>query len=174
MMMSALQAGGLPVLTDGLRKADPNNPKGYFEYEPVKKLPKGQTGWLLSAHGKAVKVISALLRYLPDNFHYRVIFMERDIDEILASQKRMLARADKKEEKPLPDEQLRHEYTKHLMAVKDWLKAQDWIEVLTISYNQILRDPVAAFKKVDAFLELRLDIDGMAQIVDPRLYREQN
>ena len=68
MMMSALEAGGLPLLTDGLRQADLNNPKGYFEYEPVKKLPKGQTGWLLSADGKAVKVISALLTYLPEDF----------------------------------------------------------------------------------------------------------
>jgi hypothetical protein len=174
MMMSALEAGGLPILTDGLRKADPSNPKGYYEYEPVKKLSEGQTEWLRSAQGKAVKVISALLHYLPDDFYYRVIFMERDIDEILASQKRMLARADKIEEKPLSDTQLRQEYAKHLVAVKKWLNTQNWIEALMISYNQILRDPVAAFKMVDAFLALNLDIDAMAQTIDPKLYREQN
>ena len=173
MMMSSLEAGGLPLLTDGLRQADPNNPKGYFEYEPVKKLPKGKTGWLLSAHGKAVKVISALLVNLPDDFNYKVIFMERDLDEILASQRRMLERSDKKEGKPIEDAQLRRDYQAHLDAVKDWLKLQDWLSVLFISYNQILRDPMAAFKMVDAFLEPPLDVEAMARVVEPALYREQ-
>jgi hypothetical protein len=174
MMMSALQAGGMPLLTDGLRQADPNNPKGYYEYEVVKKLPKGQTGWLLSAHGKAVKVISALLGYLPEDFEYRVIFMERDLDEILASQKHMLERSEKNEAEPIEDAQLRKDYQEHLESVKIWLNKQDWIKVLTISYNQVLCDPLAAFEEVDAFLAPTLDLDAMAQIVDPGLYREKN
>ena len=171
--MSALKAGGLSLLTDGLRQADPNNPKGYFEYEPVKRLPKGQTGWLLSAHGKAVKVISALLTDLPEDFNYQVIFMERDLDEILASQRRMLERSNKNEVKPIEDAQLRRDYQAHLAAVKGWLNSQDWLSVLFISYNQVLHDPLAAFKKVDAFLEPRLDVAAMVQVVDPTLYREQ-
>ena len=174
MMMSALKAGGLPLLTDGLREADPNNPKGYFEYEPVKKLPKGQTNWLLSADGKAVKVISALLSYLPEDFRYQVIFMERDLDEILASQRRMLERSDKKDTQPIDDAQLRKDYQAHLENVKDWLRSQDWLSVLFISYNQVLRDPMAAFQKVGAFIEIDLDMEAMARVVDPTLYREQN
>ncbi len=173
MMMSALHAGGLPLLFDGLRKADASNPKGYYEYEPVKKLPKAQTRWLLSARGKAVKIISALLTYLPEDFNYRVIFMERNIDEILASQKRMLERAEREETKLVSDEKLRTEYQEHLKAVKDWLDTQDWIEVLYISYNHVLDHPVEAFQKVEAFLDLKLDVDAMAQVVDPKLYREQ-
>ena len=173
MMMSALQAGGLPLLIDGQREADPNNPRGYYEYETVKKLPKGQTGWVLSAHGKAVKVISALLSYLPEDFHYRVIFMERNIDEILASQKRMLERDGIKEEKAPIDAQLRKDYQDHLGAIMEWLESQDWIDVLTISYNQVLSQPVEVFQEVDRFLAPRLDVEAMAHVVDPSLYREQ-
>jgi len=173
MMMSALQAGGLPLLTDELRQADLNNPKGYFVYEAVKKLAKGETGWLLSAQGKAVKVISALLCYLPGDYNYKVIFMERDLDEILTSQKRMLERSKTEETKPIGDAQLREEYQEHLTTIKSWLESQDWIILLTISYNQVLQDPVAAFEKVDAFLDSRLDVEAMVRIVDPGLYREQ-
>ena len=174
MMMSALQAGGVPLLTDHQRQADSNNPRGYFEYEQVKTLPKGQSGWLLSAHGRAVKIISALLSYLPDEFCYQVIFMERDIDEILASQKRMLERSGITEKSHLSDENLRREYQEHLSTVRTWLSSQDWLSFLMISYNQVLRDPRAAFQKVDAFLECDLDVDAMTRVVDLSLYREQN
>jgi len=101
MMMSALKEGGMLLLVDGIREPDGNNPKGYFEYEPVKKLPKGSFNWLSAAKGKAVKIISALLEFLPEDYQYRVIFMERDIDEILASQKRMLSRARWLKKNPL-------------------------------------------------------------------------
>ena len=36
LMMQMLSAGGLPALTDDLREADESNPRGYFEFEPVK------------------------------------------------------------------------------------------------------------------------------------------
>src|SRR5512138_3362092 len=92
MMMKMLAEGGLPVLTDSIRTADEDNPNGYFELEVVKKLAEGQRAWLSDAGGKLVKVISALLEFLPPEYHYRVLFMERQIAEILASQQKMLAR----------------------------------------------------------------------------------
>ena len=101
MMMKMLIAGGLPALTDGLRVADENNPKGYFELEQVKQLPEGDTGWVQTARGKAVKVISYLLESLPGEVSYRVIFMQRDLDEVLLSQKRMLDRDGKPEGMPM-------------------------------------------------------------------------
>ncbi len=90
MMMKMLEQGGLQVVTDSLRTADDDNPKGYYEFETVKQMPSGQTAWLDGAQGKVVKVISALLEYLPSKYHYKVIFMERAIGEVLASQKKML------------------------------------------------------------------------------------
>lgn len=172
MMMSALQAGGLPLLVDGQRGPDLSNPKGYFEYELVKKLPAGRNDWLLPAQGKAVKVISTLLGHLPDDFQYKVIFMERNIEEILVSQGRMLERTGKQEIQPLNDEILRDEFLTHLSEVKGWLEEQDWMEVLYISYNDVLCQPIKTFQKVDAFLKKGLDVGAMAQVVDPALYRE--
>jgi len=174
MMMSALKAGGMPLLTDEIRGADPNNPKGYYEFERVKKLPKGDVAWLNSARGKAVKVISALLEYLPPDYHYHVIFMERNLEEILASQHRMLVRTGKEQHHPVADETIRQSYQNHLSEVKFYLEDKDWIETLYVSYNQILQQPLEGFKGVAVFLDGRVDPAAMAKVVDPSLYREKN
>lgn len=173
MMMSALRAGGMDLLTDQVRSADANNPKGYYEFERVKKLPKGDTDWLESAKGKAVKIISALLAYLPDDYRYRIIFMERNIEEILASQQRMLERTGKQDEHPVPDEVLSQSYYDHLQEQKNWLADQDWIQTLYISYNEVLRRPVESFEQIAAFLDQCVDPLEMVKIVDRDLYREQ-
>ena len=89
LMMQMLEAGGVPILTDGERACDADNPKGYYEYEPVKALQNGDSDWLDKAEGKAVKVISFLLRHLPQKHRYRVVFMNRNLDEVLASQEKM-------------------------------------------------------------------------------------
>ena len=174
MMMSALKAGGMPLLIDGLREADRNNPKGYFEYEPVKKLSKGRVEWIHSAEGKAVKIISALLEYLPKEYQYKIIFMERDLEEILASQKRMLKRSGVVENEPISDQDMKKSYQAHLKQVKSYLAETDWLDALYISYNQVLLDPVGEFRRVAEFLDNMVDPEEMARIVDPDLYRERH
>lgn len=174
MMMSALQAGGMPLLVDHIREADPNNPKGYFEFERVKQLPKGDFSWLRPARGKAVKVISALLEFLPEKFHYKVIFMERDMDEVLASQARMLARNGKQEDHPVSNDEIKQSYQAHLDKVLGLLAKGDWFQTLYVSYNDILCQPDLEFQKVANFLEVGLDPVRMAQIVDHGLYREKS
>ncbi len=172
MMMSALKNGGMSLLVDNVRQADANNPKGYFEFEMVKKLPKGDDSWLDIAHGKAVKIISALVTFLPDRYLYKIIFLERDMDEILASQQRMLTRLSKTADDGQSDEALRQSYTEHLEDISSWLGDQSWLQTLYVSYNDILRQPEKEFRKVAAFLEDRVDSQLMAQVVDPTLYRE--
>lgn len=173
MMMSALKAGGMPLMTDEVREADPNNPKGYYEFERVKKLSKGDDAWLDSASGKAVKVISALLEYLPPDYQYQVIFMERNIHEILASQRRMLVRTGKEQQHPVADETIQQSYQNHLSEVKSWLADKDWIDTLYVSYNQILQQPLEEFNRVAKFLEDRVNPRAMAKVVEPSLYREK-
>lgn len=173
MMMSALEAGGMPLLIDGIRESDVNNPKGYFELERAKKLPNGDTGWLNSAQGKAVKVISALLRYLPSDKQYRVIFMERDLDQILASQRKMLERLGKSDNGNVNEEEIRSSYQKHLAEVNSWLAEQPWIQTCYVSYNEVLQQPDAVFDRISDFLSHRVDPAAMIEVVDPLLYREQ-
>jgi len=156
------------------RKADQNNPKGYLEFERVKKLPKGDYDWLAIAQGKAVKIISALLTYLPECYQYKVIFLERDMDEILSSQQRMLERTNKIDEDNKSDEMLRQSYQEHIKKVSTWLEDQDWLQTLYVSYNEILRQPDIEFQKIAVFLDQLVDPQLMAQVVDPELYREKH
>ena len=173
MMMSALAAGGMQLLDDGERQADENNPKGYYEFERVKQLPKGDIGWLKLARGKAVKVISGLLEYLPDHFAYRIIFMERDIDELLDSQKRMLGRKGIESQQPVSEDEIRHAYQAHLRGVHAWLADQGNIKTLLVSYNEAMANPYDVFHRIADFLEGRVDPRAMTTVVDPRLYREK-
>jgi len=174
MMMSALKAGGLTLLTDEIRTADANNPKGYLEYERVKRLPEGDTEWLKEARGKVVKVISPLLAYFPDKYSYKVIFMERELNEILSSQARMLEQAGKQNQRSSSDEEVRISYQRHLEDVQAWLADQDRMDTLYVSYNRILRQPLKVFREVGRFLNGRVSPKLMTQVVDENLYRERN
>ena len=164
----------MPLVVDEIRQADANNPKGYYEFERVKKLPKGDTVWLATVPGKAVKIISALLEFLPQDYAYRIIFMERDLGEILASQQRMMIRNGK--ELGLADEenQLYQSFIDHLSTVNQWLAGRKGVQTLYVSYNDILSDPMAQFQKVAEFLEGKVNSAAMAKVVDPTLYREKS
>ncbi len=172
MMMKMLAAGGLPILTDNLRQADESNPKGYYEFERVKKLKENDTEWLAEARGKAVKIISALLEYLPPEHSYKIIFMRREMGEILASQKKMLVH-DGKPTDDVSDEKLATIYQKHLAKVESWLAQQPNIEVLYVSYNELLAEPQRNLPTILGFLNLSLDPDLMLQVIDPSLYRQR-
>jgi hypothetical protein len=172
MMMKMLDAGGIPPITDNIRTADEDNPKGYYEFERVKKMSEGDKAWVAEARGKSVKVISALLEQLPPEYPYKVLFMRRQMDEILASQKQMLIRSDKPTDK-VSDEQLAEMYRKHLAKVEAWLSGQPNIAVLNVDYNAMLRDPRPFLAEINRFLDDRLDIEKMAEIVDPALYRQR-
>lgn len=172
MMMKMLEVGGIPALTDGERAADPDNPKGYYEFERVKQLDKGDTAWLPKARGMAVKVISALLQHLPAGYSYRVVFIRRNIDEILASQRKMLVRRGEDPDK-VDDAQMAALFEKHVRQVESWLAQQPNIRTLYLHYSDILGDPLPRIAEVNAFLDGRLDEAAMAEVVEPDLYRNR-
>jgi hypothetical protein len=171
MMMKMLAEGGLPVLTDAIRSADEDNPNGYFELEVVKQLAEGQKDWLANADHKLVKVISALLEHLPPEHHYRVLFMERQIPEILASQRKMLARRN--ETSKLSDEEMQAQFTEHLKAIKYWLARQPNMDVLYVDYNRMMADPDQYLQKVASFIAMPLDLDKMRAVPNAQLYRNR-
>ncbi|MBN1935680.1 MAG: sulfotransferase domain-containing protein [Anaerolineae bacterium] len=172
MMMKMLQAGGMPILTDQVRQADEDNPKGYYELERVKQIQDDQA-WLQAAQGQAVKVISALLPKLPSSYTYKVIFMHRVMQEILDSQRQMLVRRGEPTDK-VSDEKLAAAFEKHLKSVHQWLVQQPNIDVLYVNYNSILKAPLQHAREIDAFLGLGLDTVQMAQAVDQSLYRQRH
>src|SRR5512143_3713217 len=162
MMMKMLAEGGLEVLTDSIRTADEDNPNGYFELEVVKQLAEGQKDWLANADHRLVKVISALLEHLPPEHHYKVIFMERQIAEILASQRKMLARRN--ETSKVSDEEMDAQFREHLKAIKYWLARQPNMEVLYVDYNRMMADPDQYLRKIASFIDLPLDLDKMRAV----------
>ena len=172
MMMKMLEAGGIPPLTDEIREADTDNPKGYYEFERVKKLDEGDTAWLEEAQGKAVKVISALLKYLPQGYTYKVIFMRRKMEEILASQRQMLIRRGEPTD-AASDEELMDLFAKHLAQVQSWVDEQPNVDVLYVSYNEVMENPLQQVVRVNHFLGDTLDVDNMVAVVDQVLYRQR-
>ncbi len=173
LMMQMLEAGGMHILTDRLRSADEDNPKGYYEFERVKKLKDGDTEWVADAQGKAVKVISALLEYLPAQYSYKLIFMQRDIREILASQKQMLLRRGEAGGQ-VTDEALARLFSEHLSRVESWLDAQPNMDVFYMHYSTLLQDTEMAVQNLDRFLGLQLDLTSMKAIPDKSLYRQRS
>lgn len=172
MMMNMLQASGLPLITDGIRSADEDNPKGYFELERVKKL-KEEHAWLADAGGHVVKVISDLLRDLPANYSYRVIFMRRKIDEILASQEQMLIRRGEAGG-DVDVAEMKKIFLRDLDDTMDWLRGSAHLQVLFVSYNRLLEEPEAQIERIHGFLGGEIDASAMHQVIDKALYRNRS
>jgi broad-specificity NMP kinase len=173
LMMSMLDAAGFPPMQDHIRTADEDNPKGYYEYERVKQMPEGDTAWVKDAKGKAVKVITALLKHLPKKHKYDVIVMRREIEEILASQRKMLERRGEDPNK-VADQEMADLFSRHFSETMDWVKAQKNIRFVEISYNQLLEAPEEQVEKVNQFLGGELDTAAMLAKIDPKLYRQRS
>jgi hypothetical protein len=172
MTMKMLEAGGMHIVTDEIRTADEDNPKGYFELERIKNLEKDEDkSWLAESRGKAVKIISFLLKDLPKTNNYKVLFMNRHIDEVLASQAKMLARRGESSE--TGDGKMRELYENHLWKVKYLIKHQTHLETLDINYKEVLENPRLEAKRIAEFTGLDLDVDKMAGAVDEQLYRNR-
>jgi hypothetical protein len=172
MTMQMLEAGGLPVATDGIRRAGEDNPRGYYEYERVKELDKGlDRSWLRGFRGKAIKVISFLLKDLPDANNYKVLFMRRDLDEVLASQAKMLA--NRGESGGASDERMRRAYVEHLEAVDQLMRRRPCFDAIDVEYGDVLENPREQARRIGSFLGRRVDVERMAAAVDARLYRNR-
>ncbi len=172
MMMQMLHQGGLEVFTDGQREQDENNPKGYYEHEAVKTLPRNKK-WLPQANGKVVKIIAQLLPHLPPTFNYKVIFMERDLNEVLASQRKMLNRLGKRTKDDDYPLHLMETFEKQLKDVKFWAENKNNVDILYVAHENVLNNPFEVALQIDDFLGGMLLPELMASVVDSSLHREK-
>jgi hypothetical protein len=168
-MMQMLAAGGIPALTDGERKADTDNPRGYYEWERIKQLPQDPS-CVAEAEGKVVKVISQLLLALPAARDYRGIFLERPLPEVVASQSEMIRRRGTLGA-ALSESALIAGLQAHLNQVNAWLQRRPEIQLHRVQYHDVLRDPLRISEEIQRFLDRPLDAQAMAAQVDPSLYR---
>lgn len=171
MMMQVIASGGIPVLVDAHRPADDDNPKGYFEFAPIKRLHKDNT-WVDQGLGKVMKVVTPLVPFLPENFSYRVVMMHRPVEEVLASQKAMLDRRGEKHD-PSMDSKMAEVFRGEVKRVAQWLSDRPQFHVLDVSYNEFVANPEAWISRVNEFLGGALDAVAMKGAIDPKLYRQR-
>ena len=173
MLMKMLEAGGLQIMSDAARSADVDNPKGYFEHERIKDLEKEtDKSYLREGRGKALKVISFLIQHLPDENDYRVIFMRRDLDEVLSSQDKMIQRlgaADAAADR----EAMKEAYRNDIVRTRLLCRKRSNFEMIEIHYKATVEDPAETAHRVNEFLGGRLDEAGMRRAVDESLYRNR-
>jgi hypothetical protein len=171
LMMQMLVAGGMTALSDGKRRADTDNPRGYLEWERVKQLPS-DPACIAEGEGKVVKVISRLLLSLPDGHEYRIIFMQRPLPEVLTSQDEMLRRRGAYKEGSDPSA-ISAAFEKHLREVYAWLEGKPYVKALRVHYHDVLSRPHEIGQQLAQFLDIPLDLDAMARQVDASLYRNR-
>jgi hypothetical protein len=172
LMMQMLVAGGMKPLADGERRADDDNPKGYLEWERIKQLPN-DPGCIAEAEGKVVKVISRLLLALPSGHEYRVIFMQRPLQEVLASQDQMMKRRGTFKEGANPAA-IAAAFEKHLREVEDWFEGKAYVKTMRVPYHEVLSRPREIAPQIVEFLGVDLNIDAMVEQVDASLYRNRS
>jgi Sulfotransferase family len=172
LMMQMLVAGGMTALSDGERQADPDNPRGYLEWERIKQLPN-DPACIAEGEGKVVKVISRLLLSLPAGHEYRIIFMQRPLSEVLASQDQMLRRRGTYKEGVNPAA-ISAAFEKHLREVNAWLDRTPSVKAMRVPYHEVLNKPKEIAQQLCQFLGIALDLEAMTQQVDASLYRNRS
>ncbi len=171
MMMRMMEAGGMPVMIDGERIADDDNPRGYYEFEAVKRT-KQDPSWLEGSEGKVVKMVYKLVYDLPKNRKYKIVLMRRKIPEVLASQRKMLDR-NQQATRDIEDAQMAELFRSELAAFYRWAEAQEHIDMLIIDYNEVHERPLDKMKEIAAFIGAPLDTQAMADVLDKSLYRNR-
>ncbi len=171
MMMQILEKTGLPILTDNERKADENNPKGYYEHEGVKRMAHDKS-WLKEAPGKVVKVVAQLLKHLPAQYNYKIIFMLRDLNEVIASQHTMLLRSGKTREDTYPAG-LEMRFHKQLASMNAWIQNHYNTEILFVKHADVFHQTETTMQQIVDFLDKEANINEMTAIVDKNLYRQK-
>ncbi len=172
MMMRMVEAGGIPVMIDGVREADDDNPRGYYEFEAVKKT-KQDASWVNSANGKAVKLVYRLLYDLPAGQSFRLLFMRRKLSEVLASQDAMLERLNHDQAGKMNQAQFEQLFGQELNKVESWLRDQSHMSTLDVDYNQMIENPQPQVEAINEFLGGDLDVEAMRQVVEPSLHRQR-
>jgi hypothetical protein len=170
LMMQMLDRGGIPALTDHVRSPDTDNPRGYYEFEAVKRT-KEDSSWVADARGKVVKMVSSLLYDLPTTERYRIIFQRRDFDEMLESQEKMLQRLNRP---AVPRDSMKRSFQVHLDRLFTWLPEQKHLQVLEVSYNDVIQFPEREVQRIASFLDDMPSTDNMLQAIDPALYRNRS
>jgi predicted AlkP superfamily phosphohydrolase/phosphomutase/tetratricopeptide (TPR) repeat protein len=165
LMMQMLDYGGMDCLVDGKREADESNPKGYYEYEPVMSIYKDNS-WMDKAQNKTVKIVAPLLNKIDEQYRYKIIFMTRDLNEILKSQQKMIGKIE-----DVFPVKLYNKFQKLLSNIEVWKKKEPGVELIYLDYKDVLENPESTVKSIERFLGVPLNQSAMINCIDKKLYR---
>jgi hypothetical protein len=173
MLMHMLSAAGVPLVVDGVRTADEDNPLGYYEFTPVKTLDRDRDkAWLAEARGKAIKIVSFFLPHLPEEYHYKILFIKRSLPEVLDSQKKMIQRRGESAG-DVPDDQMAGIFAAHLTKVQNLLASRANCDVLYVEHRHAVEAPAQVAAAINDFLGGQLDTAAMTAVVDQQLHRNR-
>jgi hypothetical protein len=173
MLMHMLSAAGVPLVVDGVRTADEDNPLGYYEFTPVKAMDRDRDkAWIAEARGKAIKIVSFFLPHLPEEYHYKILFIKRSLPEVLASQRKMIQRRGETAG-DIPDEQMAGIFAAHLTKVQNLLASRPNCDVLYVEHRHAIEAPAQVAAAINDFLGGQLDTAAMTAVVDQQLHRNR-
>ena len=167
LMMQIIEKTEIPVFSDGKREKDINNPEGYFELEAVKGIVKDNS-FLENAKGKALKIVAPLPIFLDKKLNYKVVFMRRNMDEILRSQEVMLQKDQLSER-----DKFRGIYELHLSKTYRFFEDNS-IPYIDVNYNELMKNPEVEIQKLVEFCAIQTDAKKLIEVVRPELYRNRN
>jgi len=163
MMMQILQAGGIDLVVDKKRPADLHNPYGYFEFEKVKNLEQDNS-WITDCHGKAIKILFHLLQFLPEEISYKILFMMRDLDDVINSQNKMLQSYNSNLQN---NDKIRSIFENEIIQTKQWLKNQRNMDGLFVNYDEVIENRVKSILRISDFLDRKLNRQKMISVINP-------
>jgi hypothetical protein len=170
LLMQILQAGGVPTAFDvESRPPDDNNPRGYFELEGGKVINRLMDGTfpLADYKGKFIKITAYGLKFLPLGT-YRIIYTERNIEEVMDSMEKMAKIRDEKRE------DTKTSFIKLNEMIKGIITKREDIDVLFVNYNQIVADPRSQIKRICEHFDWgKANLAVMISTVDESLYRKR-
>jgi hypothetical protein len=167
MLMRILDNAGLPIATDKERRADKDNVHGYFEVDNIVNKLKEKPEFVFDYDGKVLKVIHYGLQYLPKG-DYKLVYIERDLDEVMMSMEKMIGVEDPKRE------QTKRAFAAFNDKAKAMADERDDIDFLLVAHRDLVTDPAPVVDEIISFLDIDpARKDDMLSAIDPTQYRNR-
>lgn len=166
LMMQLFKAANVDIATDAIRTEDDNNPKGYYELEAVKGIVKNNA-FLKDLDGKTIKIVAPLVTFIDLSLEYRVVFMIRDLDEVVQSQEKMVGK-DQQDQK----EKFKTMYAMHIEKSRQFLNSHN-IPFIEIQHRELLQNPELSLKRLIDFCGWETPLEELKSVIDHSLYRNR-
>ncbi len=176
LLMQMLGAGGISLLYDSERLPDEFNPYGYYEHQIIHNLAKtSDISCLQQYKGYAVKIISPILVKLTITFPARIIYIKRDLQEVIVSQQKMSYKNKllNISSLSLDQKKLLNIFEKHTQQMMSFILHNPNLKLLEVNFSEVFSHSENIINSIDKFLDGNLERTGMKSVIKPELYRNK-